>query len=61
MSLQSLLLIGAANASVVVKIAGDDAIIRIRITAIAVAVTLRPPFPTTMFDIWESENKHFTT
>jgi hypothetical protein len=51
MSLQSLLLIGAANACVVVKIAGDAAM-RIRVTAIAVAATPRPPFPAIMLDIW---------
>jgi hypothetical protein len=49
MSLQSLLLLlEAANASVVVKIAGDDVIrIRIRATVIAVAAApLPPPIPT---------------
>jgi hypothetical protein len=51
MSVQSLLPPEAANASVVVKSAGDDTIIRIRATVIAVAAQPRPPpFPTIMFD-----------
>jgi hypothetical protein len=52
--LQSLLLIGAANAFVVVvNITGDAIRIRIRATVIAVAAALpRPPprFPAIMFD-----------
>jgi hypothetical protein len=51
MSVQSLLPPVALDASVVVKIAGDDTIIRIRATVIAVAAQPRPPpFPTIMFD-----------
>ena len=44
---------------VVVKIAGDDAIIRIRATVIAVAALPRPPlFPVIMFDMFVgSKNK----
>ena len=63
MSVQSLLLIGAANASVIVKIAGDDTI-RIRAIVIAVAAQPRPPpFPTIMFDslFVRSKNKHIAT
>jgi hypothetical protein len=64
MSLQYSLPPDAVDASVVVKIAGDDAI-RIRATVIAVAAQPRPPpFPTIMFDMFvcvRSKNKHITT
>jgi hypothetical protein len=58
MSLQYSLPPEAADASVVVKIAGDDAI-RIRATVIAVAAQPRPPpIPAIMFDMFVgSKNK----
>jgi hypothetical protein len=52
MPLQYSLIPEAVDASVVVKIAGDDAI-RIRATVIAVAAAPRPPpFPAIMFDMF---------
>ena len=58
MSLQYALPPEIVVASVVVKIAGDDAIIRIRATVIAVAAQPRPPFPAIMFDMFVgSKNK----